>query len=206
MPDFNSIGFSGQKPLLKEVTAERLNAILQEIKRNKPIPGRGITTRATGTGISIDLAARTVAAAPQSVSRQPFDLIATKDASPATTYSVTVRPGTLNGILPSNWSATFTCAATGIYYAKAVITTDGTAVTAVSIECNTTAPTVQAPQAFGVETTIRYLFGLFSAGSVYRVIGDGHISLNPSVWMTKAKASPAAPGELPWVQYYQLES
>jgi len=195
--------FSPRLPLDRQLGANNLNRIVRELDSLAIRKVVGGTFRKTPGGTEIVIGRSSGGGGQTS---QPWDVIAAQDASPATTYSVTVRPGTLNGILPSNWSDTFTCAATGMYYAKAVITTDGTAVTAVTIECNTTAPTVQTPQAFGVETTIRYLFGLFSAGSVYRVIGAGHISLNPSVWMTKAKASPAAPGELPWVQYYQLES
>jgi hypothetical protein len=195
--------FSPRLPLDRQLNAGNLNRIVRELDSLAIRNVVGGSFRKTPGGTEIVIGRSSGGGGQTS---QPWDVIATKDASPATTYSVTVRPGTLNGILPSNWSDTFACAATGIYYAKAVITTDGTAVTAVTIECNTTAPTVQTPQVFGVETTIRYLFGLFSAGSVYRVIGAGHISLNPSVWMTKAKDSPAAPGELPWVQYYQLES
>ena len=57
MPDFQSIRFQPSRPLLREISAERLNLILQEIKRNKPLPGRGITVRQTGQGTAIDLAA-----------------------------------------------------------------------------------------------------------------------------------------------------
>jgi len=205
MGDFNTIAFSGNRPLLREITAERLNLILQEIKRNKPVPGRGITTRASGNGISIDLAADLGSGnAPSSVVLQPFDLL----VKPAekTGYYVKVYPGTVSGILPKNWQDVTTCNPKGLYYGKVIISTDGTAVTSVTNELSLTAPTSQAPKVFGLQTKIEYLFGLFSEGHAYRVIGDGHISLTPRVWMTKQKASAAAPGELPWEQYYQLLS
>jgi hypothetical protein len=57
MPDFNSIRFQGNRSLLKELSSQRLNTILQEIRRNKPLPGRGITVRQEGNGTRIDLAA-----------------------------------------------------------------------------------------------------------------------------------------------------
>ena len=57
MSDFNSIYFQAERPLLKEVTSNRLNAILQEIRRNKPKGEGGITVRQLGDGTYIGLAA-----------------------------------------------------------------------------------------------------------------------------------------------------
>ena len=57
MADFAAIRFQPSRPLLRELSADRLNSILAEIKRNKPLPGRGITVRQTGQGTAIDLAA-----------------------------------------------------------------------------------------------------------------------------------------------------
>ena len=57
MSDFNSIFFQAERPLLKEITSNRLNTILQEIRRNKPKGERGITVRHSGDGTYIGLAA-----------------------------------------------------------------------------------------------------------------------------------------------------
>jgi hypothetical protein len=57
MADFAAIRFQPSRPLLRELSADRLNSILAEIRRNKPLPGRGITVRQTGQGTAIDLAA-----------------------------------------------------------------------------------------------------------------------------------------------------
>jgi hypothetical protein len=213
MSDFAQIRFQPNRPLLRELSADRLNTILQEIKRNKPKGERGITVRQDGTGTYIGLAAslpRGGTSAP--TTRQPWDLIAqvdpdadSEDENPP--YLVSVQPGTLNGFLPSNWDIEETLSSSGtLYYAKAVITTDGTAVTGVSIEIDGTPPTLQTPQPFGIQTSIKYLFGLFYEGDVYRPIANGHIVLTPAVWLRKAKSEPAAAGELPWVEYYQLQT
>jgi hypothetical protein len=118
---------------------------------------------------------------------------------------VRVQPGTLNGILPSNWDEEFTCAGTGLHYAKAVITTDGEAITGVTIAIDTTEPTVQEPEKFSVATEVEYLFGLFAEGAVYRVIGGGHITLLPTQWLVVSADPPAQPGELPYSIYYRLQ-
>jgi hypothetical protein len=207
---FDSIRFTPGRPLIKELGSERLNAIVTEIKRNKPKGERGITVRQDGTGTYIGLAA----SLPQGGSStpatiQPWDLQARVDPdadpeNPTPPYLVRVRPGTLNGILPTNWDIEEECAGTGLFYAKAVVATDGEAITGVTIEIDANPPTVQEPVEFGIANPVEYLFGLFLEGSVYRVIGAGHITISPKLWLTTEKQSPPAPGELPFEQYFTL--
>ena len=161
MSDFAQIRFQPNRPLLRELSADRLNTILQEIKRNKPKGERGITVRQDGTGTYIGLAASLPRGGGSTTTRQPWDLIAAADPNNPAQYLVTVHPGTLNGILPSNWNTVgaigavdVPCAATGLYYAKAIIATDGEAITGVTIEIDTTAPTVQQPQEYGIAEEI----------------------------------------------------
>ena len=207
---FDSIRFTPGRPLIKELGSERLNAIVTEIKRNKPKGERGITVRQDGTGTYIGLAA----SLPQGGSStpatiQPWDLQARVDPdadpeNPTPPYLVRVRPGTLNGILPTNWDIEEECAGTGLFYAKAVVATDGEAITGVTIVINGTAPTVQAPQEFGIANSVEYLFGLFSGGAVYRVIGAGHIVLPTRTWLVTSADPAASPGESPYDIYYVL--
>jgi hypothetical protein len=141
---------------------------------------------------------------------QPWDLIAQvdPDADPEDEnppYILRVRPGTLNGILPTNWDIEEEVAGTGLFYAKAVIATDGESVTGVTIEIDTSPPAVQEPVEFGIASSIEYLFGLFAEGQVYRVIGAGHIALSPEQWLVISADPPAAPGESPYDIYYQLQ-
>lgn len=207
--------FRPRQPLDRQLSSDTLNRILRELEslRITSVVNGLVRKLPGGTEIVIP---------PQrgggSISApQPWDLIARvdPDADPEEQpppYLVTVRPGTLNGFLPSNWNTEganggkdVPCAGAGLHYAKAVITTDGQAITGVTIEIDTTAPAAQQPQQFSIETEIKYLFGLFASGQVYRVIGPGHINLVPEHWLTTATASPAAPGELPWIQYFNLQ-
>lgn len=210
MGDFNAIRFLSGRPLLRELGADRLNSILTEIKRNKPKGERGITVRQDGTGTYIGLAAALPRGSGTStpVTPQPWDLIARVDpeSNPENpSYLLRARPGTLNGILPTNWDEEFECAGTGLHYAKAIIATDGEAITGVTIQIDVTPPAVQEPVEFGIAASIEYLFGLFSAGAVNRVIGPGHIALSPEQWLVVSADPAAAPGESPYDIYYLLQ-
>ena len=213
MSDFAQIRFLPNRPLLRELSADRLNTILQEIKRNKPKGERGITVRQDGTGTYIGLAASlprggTSTPAP---TRQPWDLIARvdpdadpEDANPP--YLVSVQPGTLNGILPSNWDYEATLQNDGtLYYAKAEINTDGDKITSVGIIIDDNAPTNQEPSEFSIPLYVEFLFGLFCNGVTYRVIGAGAITLQPAQWIVTSADPAAEPGESPYDIYYRLQ-
>jgi hypothetical protein len=200
--------FQSGRPLLSEITADKLNRILAEIKRNRPVVAAPLSARVTGDGTHISIK-QTSGGTSTPTTRQPWDLIARvdPDANPEDEnppYLVRVQPGTLNGILPSNWGEEFECAGTGLHYAKAVIATDGEAITGVTIEIDDTPPDTQQPVKFGIEAEIEYLFGLFAEGQVYRVIGAGHITLLPAQWLVISADPPAAPGESPYDIYYVL--
>lgn len=196
--------FQSGRPLLSEITADKLNRILAEIKRNRPVVTAPLSARVTGDGTYISLAKQPSGDSSTPAIPQPWDLTATQDPDNENQYLVRVRPGTLNGILPTNWDDEFTCASTGLHYAKAVIATDGEALTSVAIAIDTSAPTVQEPQEFGIETTVEYLFGLFAEGQVYRPIGAGHIILPTRTWLVTSASPAASPGESPYDIFYQL--
>ena len=212
MADFASIKFQPQRPLLRELSADRLNTILQEIRRNKPKGERGITVRQDGNGTYIGLAAalpRGGGGSTAPSTAQPWDLMVTIDSESEADpkpWLVSVRPGTLNGILPSNYTSQTTVSGsnTNLHYAKAVVATDGQAITGVTIEIDENAPPLQTPQAFGISNPVKYLFGLFLAGTVYRVIGDGHITISPKLWLTTERQTAPAAGDLPFRQFFTL--
>ena len=199
--------FQSGRPLLSEITADKLNRILAEIKRNRPVVAAPLSARVTGDGTCISLLKQPVGASGTPTTRQPWDLIAFPDPESEAEnppYKIRVQPGTLNGILPSNWDEEFNAAPTGLHYAKAVITTDGEFVTGVSIEIDTSAPDVQEPQLFAVDSEVKLTFGLFYEGQTFRVIAPGSIILSPVPYLVKDKASPQ-PGELAYQITYSLQ-
>lgn len=202
--------FQSGRPLLSEITADKLNRILSEIKRNRPVVSAPLAARVTGDGTHISLLKMPTpgGGGGTPLVRQPWDLVVGTDPeseSDPPAYLVSVRPGTLNGILPSNWNIQQSIEAddANLYYAKAVIATDGQDITGVTIEIDTTAPEIATAALFSVPASIDYLFGLYQSGQVYRVIGDGHIVISPQVWLTVERVG-ALPGELPYELYYSV--
>ena len=204
--------FQPRQPLDRQLGSSTLNAILRELESLRITRVVNGTFRKLPGGTEITVAPQRGGGTP--ATRQPWDLIARPDPESTAEnppYLVTVQPGTLNGILPSNWNTVgangavdVPCAATGLHYAKAVIATDGQAITGVTIEVDTTAPAEQTPQLFAIEASIEILFGLFDSGSVYRVIGPGDIRLRSVPWLVTSPDTPRAFGQLPYDIYYQL--
>jgi len=199
--------FSPRLPLDRQLNAGKLNRIVRELDSLaiRKVVGGSFRKTPGGTEIVIGRSSGGGASAPF----QPWDLVAQvdPDAGPedeTPPYLVRVRPGTANGILPSNWDIEEECAGTGLFYGKAVIATDGEAITGVTIEIDVTPPTVQQPVEFGIATSVEYLFGLFSEGQVYRVIGAGQIVLATSTWLVTSANPAAGPGESPYDIYYLL--
>lgn len=197
MAQFDSIRFQPSRPLLKEVSADRLNSILAEIKTNRPRGERGITVRRSGDTTYIGLAANLQRASSEP---QPWDIYVADETEGSQTLKV--LPGTLNGFLASNWDQEFTCSTTGFYYAKAIVATDGQAMTGVTIAIDEEVPSAQTAQAFGIDASIEIAFGIVSEGIVYRTIGAGNISASPKPWLTTERETPPAAGELPFTQYF----
>jgi hypothetical protein len=201
--------FRPRQPLDRQLGSETLNRILRELESLRITRVVNGTFKKLPGGTEIVVAPQSGGGGGTPATFQPWDLLAQvdPDADPEDEnppYLVRVRPGTLNGILPTNWDIEEECAATGLFYAKAVVATDGEGITGVTIVINGTAPTVQAPQEFGIANSVEYLFGLFSGGAVYRVIGAGHIVLPTRTWLVSSADPAASPGESPYDIYYVL--
>lgn len=199
MANFNSIQFQPNRPFLKEVSADRLNAILTEIKRNRPKGERGITVRHCGDATYIGLAT-SIPRATQNETNLAWDLIVSNDEDSEDGYIVSVVPGTLNGFLPENWDDEFNIGS-GLYYAKAAVQTDGRTQTNLTIAIDQTAPEVQEPAEFALPSSAELLFGIVVDGVAFRTIGSNFIA-TPKLWLTTAAETPPQPGELPFRQYF----
>jgi hypothetical protein len=85
MADFASIRFQPSRPLLRELSADRLNSILTEIKQNKPKGERGITVRQTGEGTYIGLATSLSKSSTSTAIDHPF-FVHVRKAADSNTY------------------------------------------------------------------------------------------------------------------------
>lgn len=193
--------FQGNRKLKDEVTSSRLNAMLTEIRRVRPLAGRGINIQQEGNGIRISA----LDAFAQSISAtrpQAWDLITTESTESSATLKV--NPGTINGILPSNFNDTFTVSKSATSYAKIIISTNGRSFNSATIEINTTPPAVQEPQKFAISSSIQWLFGIYYEGAAFNLTGGVNIAATSRLWLVTSAESPAAPGESPFDLYFQV--
>ncbi len=199
--------FQSGRPLLSEITADKLNRILAEIKRNRPVVSAPLSARISGDGTHISIK-HAPGGSSSLASAQPWDLQARvdpnanpEDATPP--YLVRVRPGTLSEFLPINWDEEFTLQGDQDYYAVAEVSTDGKAITSVEIKFPTTPPESQQPELFAVPSIVNVVFGIFSQGAALRTIAAGNITLSPKIWFQEARTN-AEPGESLYNLYYVL--
>jgi len=192
------------------LAAADLNLAMDSVRRARVLPGVGIKLTETVNGTVVSLKPQRLAGGGGGNSVGPWDIVGMagvgtpNNAGEFSNFTARVSPGLLCGILPSNWDAEFSFSGTGLVYAVAKIQTDGTAINSVEIKISGTAPTNQTPEKWKLPSSVEYLFALINEGEVKRVIGAGHITIGPKIWITVPKAQAVGPGEIAYDRYYIL--
>ncbi len=128
----------------------------------------------------------------------PFDVTFDTSGDPRDTF---VRPGTINGVLPSNYDDVFSLAAVGVHYLVLTVTaSDGEIASAVlSFDGSPPAgiPTIQGQP----PTSFAYLLGVVVDLTWYRTIGPGSLAAAGLEVFRVSKTAPA-PGTLPYDIWY----
>jgi hypothetical protein len=171
MADFAAIRFQPQRPLLRELSADRLNTILTEIRRNKPKGERGITVRQSGDGTYIGLAAALPAGkggAPATT--HPFQIFSRQDPDNENQYLVTLQPGTINGIIAGNWESSFTVPSDAVRYIVLKCTTNGLVVTSSTLAAENASPASPAAEKWALSGAFDVLIGAVRGASVKQVV------------------------------------
>ena len=131
----------------------------------------------------------------------PFDAILTADPGTPGYSIATIQPGTINGILPSNYSTTYTLDDTLVYFLVASVTVSAGQITAVTLSMPTSPPAGVPVNMGQPPLSFTYLLGVVVDGVWYRVIGNGSLSaISTDVYHTD-KTSPS-PGTLPYDIWY----
>ena len=211
MADFDAIRFLPSRPLLRELSADRLNSILTEIKRNKPKGERGITVRQDGNQTWIGLAASLPRGGGSSTPAEthPFQItsFADPESSPESpSYLVTVRPGTLNNLLPTNILdgeslAQFELPANTLRYVVLSCAAASNALTSCEIALESSPPAAQTPLAFALPTTYEVTLGIVHNTSVYQIVTTNLSVSGKQAYITD-KANPT-PGSIPYNVFLQ---
>lgn len=127
----------------------------------------------------------------------PFDVTLTGSG----TLTASVKAGTINGLIPSNFLSTFSIGALATGYLVLSVTTSGGQVTGALLSLPSTPP-VGIPVNMGQPpTTFDYLLGAVVNGVWFRVIGLGSLAAASVEAFRVSKVAPA-PGTLPYDIYY----
>jgi hypothetical protein len=209
MSDFAQIRFQPNRPLLRELSADRLNTILQEIKRNKPKGERGITVRQDGTGTYIGLAASLPRGGTSAPTTHPFQIISSQDpdSNPESpSYLVSIKPGALNGLLPTNLFDgsdlnSFSLSEGALKHVVLTGQSDGQQFVSCVLSLETEGPPAQEPVAFGLPQTVKFLLGVVYNSTAYQLISD-NIAVSGQQQYVVEKEPPLDVGELPYTLYF----
>jgi hypothetical protein len=181
------------------VTAQRLNAIMDAIRGlargDNLIRGRDIMLRQTADGIVVGVEP----GSGRSTTVCPFDISLTVPS--VGNLKATFRPGTINGLLPSNYltGVTFSSASTQ-YLSLDCTVTNGAIVSAAFVaegsQPGDITPTLGQPPA-----SFKYLVALVANGTAYKILSCGNIQARPAEAFRLDRVSPTA-GQLPYDIYY----
>jgi hypothetical protein len=196
--------FQSGRPLLSEITSDKLNRILAEIKRNRPVVAAPLSARVTGDGTHISMPRSAPSSSP--AIEHPFRI--TSDGSPdnENQYLVTVRPGTINTLLPSGildggGLVENTIPKDQLRYVVLDASSDGQQITTASVSVESSAPSAQTPEIFGLPSSAKFLLGLVYNSNVFQVQFTNLVVTGKQQFIA-SKSSPAAVGELPYEIYY----
>jgi len=199
--------FQGNRPLRQELTSARLNEILKELRRLRPVAGRGVNIQAepNGSRISI-LDSPTTGGGAGGPTFHPFQIFSRQNPDNENQYLVTVRPGTINALLPSGIFNGANLAETSIgkdqlSYVVLDAASDGEQITTASVSVESSAPAAQIPAIFSLPTSAQFLLGVVYNASVFQVQFT-NISVAGKQQFVADKLAPAAPGQLPYDIYF----
>jgi hypothetical protein len=131
----------------------------------------------------------------------PFDLTL-EDAG--ATFTGKFRPGTVNGLIPSNYLSLTGIAKTGTVYIGIVCTFSNAAIQTAVFAAGGTAPPAYLVTKNVPPTDLRILTHVVVQGVVYRVIGPNSLTVKPDVWFETDKTGTLVTGERPvdyWYSY-----
>jgi hypothetical protein len=199
--------FQGNRKLRDELTSSRLNAILTELRRIRPVAGRGINVQQEPNGTRISALDSFVSAGGgASTSRQPWDIYvsATEGEGEEISYTLKVQPGLAGFFLATNWDDEWNADYDELVYGILSVETDGQFITGLTIDISSDPPSPQEPQKFGLEDTIDLLFGMFKNGKQYNFTSGVNINLAARAVLAVSADPPAQPGESVFDIYYSL--
>lgn len=114
------------------------------------------------------------------------------------THEITLYPGSINGLVPSNMFDTFSVS--GTQYIVATCTTDGSQINAITLAVESSPPTPAAATSGAAPLSFKVLITIFNDDLAYNMGGCG-MTFVPQESIRVDKVSPT-PGTLPYTSWY----
>lgn len=176
---------------------KKIDAVVDALRAVALNQGRGYMLRQTPLGTVLDIepskgGGGTIC---------PFAINVVEGESPGT-LDVTLEPGTVNNLLPTNYAEIFTVSASGLKYVKVTATSDGEKITSCELSIDTSDADAQDPAPFAMPMSFTIVIGILINDVPKKLIGCGSIQLTGHEQYREDKDPPAEPGELPYTPYY----
>jgi len=183
-----------------EIRAPWARDVVKYIKAITPVSSPGILVRTLANGTSLVPTAKTFQnSTTQSTPCEAFTINVTEVADP--NYTVLLTPGTINQAVPSNILTPIAYVDTTDRYVKLKVTTDGYALTGVTVALEATPTDPIGSTADAGPTSFDILIGVISQGVVTQVWNDCNITATLTLSLVESKVTPV-PGTSPYTFYY----
>lgn len=175
---FDALRFQPNRPLLKEITAERLNAVLAEIKKNRPKGERGITVRQSGDATFIGLASNLEGKTSAQQTTRPFEIQCSPSSDNENQFVVTVQPGTINNVLALNTFANgidltpFTIPADSLQYVSLLFKSNDGSIGESALSVDDKIPELQKSLPNSLPSAASVLLGVVYNGTIKQIVTD----------------------------------
>jgi hypothetical protein len=189
--------FRPRQPLDRQLTSDTLNRILSELESLRIVSVVNGTFRKLPGGTEINVAPQRGGAG------APTEAHPVKIASSG--ESVTIQPGTINNLLPTNACTDNALTALSLtpdaltFVILRAVSADG-AMTSCSLLTSTTAPTSQTPTIFSLPTTYDVLLGIVYNSTVRQVVSTNLSVAGRQMFVTDRDVT--TPGQLPYDVYF----
>jgi hypothetical protein len=192
--------FRPRKALDRQLTSTTLNDIRRELESLRITRVVNGTFRKLPGGTEIVVAPQRGGGAPPD--RHPFQIASRQNPDNENQYLVTVRPGTINNVLASNWNTEETCGAEELKYVVLTASATANAIVSTSLSLEGSPPnTEQSPVKWGLPTEFKVLIGLVRGPQVWQVVFD-NLSYAGVKRITTTKEPPLEIGELAYENWY----
>lgn len=179
--------------------ADKLNKLREAIDQCRLLPGPGYQVKRGTTGTTLTIPRRGGGGSVTGDDACPFDVTATATSAG---LNISVQPGLVNGVLPSNMFSVLTASASGIKYVCVDVTTNGKNVTAATMAVKTSAPTPATATADSAPTSVSVIVSVVSGSTAYKTIPCGNVTMRVSPSVTQDNPT-ATGGQRNYTQFYQ---